>query len=66
MTVDEFRDRVALGEIETVVVGFTDHYGRLLGKRYDAGWTTTKCSCAGAMLPRGNRRTWWHQSGRGR
>ena len=23
-------------EIETVVVGFTDHYGRLLGKRYDA------------------------------
>jgi glutamine synthetase len=24
------------GEIETVIVGFTDHYGRLLGKRYDA------------------------------
>src|SRR3954463_556905 len=24
------------GEIETVVVGFTDHYGRLLGKRFDA------------------------------
>jgi len=24
------------GEIETVVVAFTDHYGRLLGKRYDA------------------------------
>ena len=37
MTLDELRDRVALGEIETVVVGFTDHYGRLLGKRYDAG-----------------------------
>ena len=27
---------VAKGEIETVVVGFTDHYGRLLGKRFDA------------------------------
>ncbi|MFN2644266.1 MAG: glutamine synthetase family protein [Burkholderiales bacterium] len=24
------------GEIETVVTGFTDHYGRLLGKRFDA------------------------------
>lgn len=24
------------GEFETVVVGFTDHYGRLMGKRYDA------------------------------
>jgi glutamine synthetase len=37
VTVDELRDRVARGEIETVVVGFTDHYGRLLGKRFDAG-----------------------------
>ena len=27
---------VAQGEIETVVVGFTDHYGRLMGKRFDA------------------------------
>src|SRR3954453_13871470 len=27
---------VEQGEIETVVVGFTDHYGRMLGKRYDA------------------------------
>ncbi|GLR15827.1 glutamine synthetase family protein [Portibacter lacus] len=24
------------GEIETIIVGFVDHYGRLLGKRYDA------------------------------
>src|SRR5213075_1888548 len=27
---------VQSGEIETVVVGFTDHYGRMLGKRFDA------------------------------
>ncbi len=27
---------VAAGEIDTVDVAFTDHYGRLLGKRYDA------------------------------
>jgi glutamine synthetase len=33
-TLREFVDR---GEIETVVVGFTDHYGRLFGKRFDPG-----------------------------
>jgi len=32
----ELRDLVGKGEIETVVAGFTDHYGRLLGKRFDA------------------------------
>ena len=36
MSVDELRDFVSNGAIETVVVGFTDHYGRLLGKRFDA------------------------------
>ncbi len=36
LTLDELRDLARKGEIETVVVGFTDHYGRLLGKRYDA------------------------------
>ncbi|MEN3353957.1 MAG: glutamine synthetase, partial [Betaproteobacteria bacterium] len=36
LQLDELRKHVADGEIETVVVGFTDHYGRLLGKRYDA------------------------------
>jgi len=32
----ELAKLVEQGEIETVVVGFTDHYGRMLGKRYDA------------------------------
>src|SRR5262249_28577934 len=32
----ELRRRVEKGEIDTVVAGFTDHYGRLLGKRFDA------------------------------
>ena len=32
----QLRDLASKGEIETVVVGFTDHYGRLLGKRFDA------------------------------
>ncbi len=33
---DELAKLARQGEIETVIVGFTDHYGRLLGKRYDA------------------------------
>jgi glutamine synthetase len=36
MTPDELRDAVERGEIDTVVVAFTDHYGRSLGKRFDA------------------------------
>ena len=31
LTLDQLRDRVAKGDIETVIVGFTDHYGRLMG-----------------------------------
>ena len=37
LSLDELRKLIAKGEIETVVVGFTDHYGRLMGKRYVAG-----------------------------
>lgn len=36
LTKAELAQRVASGEIETVLVGFTDHYGRFMGKRYDA------------------------------
>ena len=36
LTLDELRKRIPTNEIDTVVVGFTDHYGRLMGKRYDA------------------------------
>src|SRR3989475_3750137 len=36
LTLDQLRDLVGRGLIETVIVGFTDHYGRLLGKRHDA------------------------------
>jgi glutamine synthetase len=36
LTLDELRGLVGREQIDTVVVGFTDHYGRLLGKRYDA------------------------------
>jgi glutamine synthetase len=36
LTLDELTELVANEQIETVVVGFTDHYGRLVGKRFDA------------------------------
>src|SRR4051812_43396084 len=36
LTLDALREHAETGDIETIVVGFTDHYGRLLGKRYDA------------------------------
>ena len=37
LTLDQLRDaRRDAATIETVIVGFTDHYGRLMGKRYAA------------------------------
>ncbi len=38
LSLQQLKDKVANEEIETVIVGFTDHYGRLLGKRFDAGF----------------------------
>jgi glutamine synthetase len=37
LSLHTLREAVTTGAVETVVVGFTDHYGRLVGKRYDAG-----------------------------
>jgi glutamine synthetase len=37
LDIEQLRDMAAHGQIETVIVGFTDHYGRLMGKRFDAG-----------------------------
>lgn len=36
LTVEALRKAVEKEHIETVVVAFTDHYGRLMGKRFDA------------------------------
>jgi glutamine synthetase len=38
LTLEELQSRVAEGTIDTVLVGFTDLYGRLAGKRFDAGF----------------------------
>ncbi len=36
LSLSRLRELVSQNQIETVIVGFTDHYGRLVGKRYDA------------------------------
>jgi glutamine synthetase len=36
ISVDELKAAVEAEEVDTVVVGFTDHYGRVHGKRFDA------------------------------
>ena len=51
LTLDALRDAVAGDEIDTVVVGFTDHYGRLMGKRFDAGVLPRRRSPTTAPTP---------------
>ena len=36
LSLPELQEKVADESIETVIVAFTDHYGRLVGKRFDA------------------------------
>lgn len=36
LTLKQLQKKVSKGKIETIVVAFTDHYGRLMGKRFDA------------------------------
>lgn len=36
LSLSRLRELVSTQQIETVIVAFTDHYGRLTGKRYDA------------------------------
>jgi glutamine synthetase len=45
---EELAKLVQQGEIETVVVGFTDHYGRMLGKRFDAEFFVEDIAAHGA------------------
>jgi glutamine synthetase len=43
MELDDLRAQVAAGEIDSVVVGFTDHYGRTMGKVFDADFFLDSC-----------------------
>jgi len=43
MDTTELQRLVAEDEVDTVVVGFTDHYGRMLGKRFDTDFFLEDC-----------------------
>ena len=47
LTLEALRGMVAGGEIETVIGGFTDHYGRLVGKRFDAEMFVDEVAASG-------------------
>lgn len=47
LTLQKLQDKIASDAIETVVVAFTDHYGRLMGKRFDAEFFAEQTATAG-------------------
>ena len=47
MELEELRVAVTTGDIDAVVVGFTDHYGRTMGKRFDADFFLESCATDG-------------------
>jgi len=48
LSLDELSRRVHAGEIDTVLVVFTDHYGRFMGKRFEAGFFLEEIAGHGA------------------
>jgi glutamine synthetase len=48
LTRTELAERIEAGAIETVVVAFTDVYGRLMGKRFDARFFLAEVAAHGA------------------
>ena len=48
LTIAHFRTKVDTQEIDTLIVAFTDHYGRLLGKRFDADFFLAEIVTAGS------------------
>ena len=47
LTLDELARRVQGDEIETVIIAFTDHFGRLMGKRIDAEYFLAETAAQG-------------------
>lgn len=43
LSLEQLQQQVAEEQIETVIVAFTDHYGRLVGKRFDAEFFLESC-----------------------
>lgn len=47
LTIQQLQQKTETEEIETVIVAFTDHYGRLMGKRFDAEFFLESCAKSG-------------------
>jgi len=47
INIKDLKKKVAAEEIETIVVAFTDHYGRLTGKRFDAEFSLESTAKSG-------------------
>ncbi|MYD11598.1 MAG: glutamine synthetase [Chloroflexi bacterium] len=47
LSLDELASLVEAGDIDTVIIAFCDHYGRLLGKRLDAEYFLAEAARAG-------------------
>ncbi len=47
LTLEQLRKEVSAEEIETIIVAFVDHYGRLMGKRFDADFFVEQISADG-------------------
>ena len=43
LTVEELQQQVDTGDIDTVIVVFTDLYGRFMGKSFDAEFFSGRC-----------------------
>ena len=47
LSIEQLGELIDQGDIETVLVGFTDLYGRLMGKRFDADFFINNVAVAG-------------------
>ena len=47
LSLGELATSVDAGDIDTVIIAFSDHYGRLLGKRLDAEYFLAEAARAG-------------------
>jgi glutamine synthetase len=48
LTLDELRAKIEAGAVDTVIGAFTDHYGRLMGKRFDGDFFLDEIASHGA------------------
>ncbi|MEZ4673858.1 MAG: hypothetical protein R2932_06375 [Caldilineaceae bacterium] len=47
LTVEQLTELASVDLVDTILVMFTDHYGRFMGKRYDATFFLQACGRRG-------------------